>query len=134
MSFRYNPLTGNFDIAQDSGGSSASDVTATAFGVISALKVVYAISATQVAIADQLQPHKPIGVALNAAGDGDSITFRTFGEVEDASFLFAVNEPLFFNSVGSITNIPPSTGYHTEIGHGMGVGKIFVSIKNQITL
>lgn len=132
MGLKFNPLGDPFDLVNNK--PKAIDLNFIAGEVISALKVVYASNSTTVMIASTANSNKPIGIALNAAGLGDLVKVRTFGELLDGSFSFASDTPLFFNLVGTITSTNPSSGYHTEIGHGLGTGKIFVNIKNQITL
>lgn len=132
MGIKFNPLGDPFDLVNAK--PKAIDLNFIAGEVISAMKVVYALNPTTVMIASTASSFKPIGIALNAAGIGDLIKVRTFGELSDGTFSFASDTPLFFNLVGTVTSTNPTTGYHTEIGHALGTGKIFINIKNQITL
>lgn len=137
MGFKFNPITGQLDLVNPSTTTAVAefiDVTFNAAENISALKVVYADTATTVRVASSGSSNKPIGVATAAASIGNPVTIRTFGELSDASFLFAFDTPLFLNNVGSLSSTAVTSGYHTEIGHGLGTGKIFINIKNQITL
>ena len=138
MSYRFNPFTGQLDLVGNNGSTTVNadvvDVVFEAAEIIPALKVVYGSSPSQVSIASSLMPHKPLGLALNAALAGQSVTVRCFGEVSDLSFGFAVDEPLFCNALGNLSSTPVIVGYHTEVAHGLGAGKVFVNVKNQIVL
>jgi hypothetical protein len=137
MSFKFNPTTGNLDLVGDGSSTvvpSSVDVTLLAAEDISALKVVYADTPTSVRVASSNLDQKPIGVAMTAALSGQSVMIRCFGELADASFSFAANEPLFLNGIGNLSSVAAVSGYHVECAHGMGLGKVFVNVKNQITL
>jgi hypothetical protein len=132
MGIKFNPLGSPFDL--DSGKTKAIDLSKIAGQNISALKVIFGSSATNVLLANSNNDEQVLGVALNAANNGDLVLVRTFGELADPSFLFAPNEPLFFNNFGTITAAPPSSGFSTQIGHGLGAGKIFIKIGPQIVI
>jgi hypothetical protein len=138
MSYRFNPFTGQLDLVGSGGApivnADVVDVVFVAAEIIPALKVVYGSSPTEVSIASSTMDHKPLGLALNAAIIGQSVTVRCFGEVADLSFGFSANAPLFVNAIGNLVSTPVVTGYHTEVAHGLGVGKVFVNVKNQIAL
>lgn len=139
MSFKFNPFTGTFDIDNNDGGAGPGpstnflELTIPAGETISALKLVYEDSG-QLFYASNLLDHRPIGVSLSAGNIGENITVITFGEIDDPSFLFASNETLFLNGIGTISSSPPSAGNLIEIGYGLGSGRIFLNIKQQIVL
>ena len=139
MSFKFNPTTSQLDLVGSSAAAAdvtAIDLTFVANETISALKVVYAVSETDVGVCDSdvLAKSQALGVALNAATIGQPVAVRTFGLLEDVSFLFLPGDELFVSSNGSITDNPVSTGFHIEIGHSLGTGKIFVQVRRPITL
>ena len=136
MGFKFNPFTGSFDIDTSGSGGPVQnflELNIPAGETISALKVVYEDNG-ELFLANNLLDHRPIGISLSAGNVGDSITVITFGEVADASFLFASNETLFLNGSGSISSVSPLSGYLIELGYGLGNGKIFLNIKQQIVL
>lgn len=103
----------------------------------SALRVVRAIDQDTVGIA---QPSLPIenatalGVTSNSVLTGKEGEIITFGELEDPFFNFPASQPLFLGNDGLITATPPTMGVLTQIGHGMGPGKIFINIQDPICL
>lgn len=111
-------------------------VTKIADESISALRVVAAVSETNVALADKdsFQDAKALGVSINAANTGENVKVVTFGEIKDSFFNFPLNEPLFLGDNGVITDIAPSDVFNTTIGHSLGPGAIFVNIREPIEL
>lgn len=141
MSYQYNPLTGQLDLNTKSGGSNPSDGEKvqkiyTASEDISALRMVRAQTPTSVSIADKdlLEDARAMGISINAATTGNDVTVVTFGQVDDASFLFSANDCLFLGDDGAITDIPPTTGHNVPIGFGLGNGSIFIDIDNLTVL
>ncbi len=128
-------LTNPEDIA--GGGSAANLETRNAGEVLSALKCVYAFDANTVKSAsssDTIAEAMVIGVAITAAGLNESMQFQTHGTLRDTSFTFAANEPLYVSPTGTLTNVPPITGYQTQVGTSQGAGSIFINIQDTITL
>lgn len=137
MSFKFNPITGNLDLVGDSSAASTPsvvDATYEAAESISALKAVYLDSPSTVRVATSGADVKPIGVAITAASAGAAVAVRVFGQLDDAAFTFAVNDHLFVSPTGSLTTSAPTTGFLTEVAHAVGIGSIFVNVKNQIVL
>jgi hypothetical protein len=83
---------------------------------------------------DTYNNSKVIGITLEAGGIGDEVTILLFGKLDDVSFTFPVNDSLFLSASGAITNVPPTSGTSTLVGHSLGVGSIFVKIERPITL
>lgn len=140
MSYKFNPFTGTLDYFDTDGGSSTPSPniteTKTASETISALKLVTAIDATQVEVAekDNYPNSKVLGLALTAANIGEQVEVLLFGKHTDASFTFTLNEPLFLTSAGVISSIAPTTEFSVNIGHSLGAGAIFIDIQEQIEL
>lgn len=103
---------------------------------ISALKVVYLDSNTTCALSDNSDFYRATscGVAINAGTNGDIVKILSFGIIEDSSFAFGINEPIYLSSNGAITSTAPATGILTKIGYGLGLGAIYVKIEKPITL
>lgn len=137
MAYIINPFTGDLvpSIA-DAVSAKTLILEKEASESISALKLVYLDSSLSCSLADSSISGKinSCGVSINAGILGDIIKILSFGIIEDASFLFGVNEPLYLGTNGEITNIPPTTGYLTKIGYGLGAGSIYIKIEKPITL
>lgn len=135
MSLRFNPFTGNLDFDTKTGGSAPSDGEKvqkdfTAGEDISALRMVKYDDPSTVSLADKdlITDAQTIGMAITAATTGNTVSVVTFGQVDDASFMFPVNTCLFLGDDGAITDIPPTTGHNVPIGIGLGNGSIFIDI------
>jgi hypothetical protein len=103
---------------------------------ISALTCVYLDSNTTCSAADNSINTTAIveGISLNAGSTGSIIKILSFGVLEDASFIFGLNVPLFLGLNGAITSTPPAIGFLSRIGYGLGPGSIRVKIESPITL
>jgi len=79
---------------------------------------------------------KVTAVALNSGNTGALITCLLFGILEDPSFNFPMNEPLFLQDNGTIGITAPTTvgKFITDIGYSLGTGAIFINIKNPIEI
>jgi len=79
---------------------------------------------------------KVIGIALNDGVMGEKIRILLFGVAEDASFTFAINEPLFLQSDSTIGLTAPiaSGEFITEVGQSLGTGSIFINVSNPIEI
>ena len=75
-----------------------------------------------------------LGISIQAGLTGQDIAVLLFGKIEDASFNFPLNEPLFLDLNGVITSTPPTTDFSVNIGHSLGLGAIFIDIKEPIEL
>ena len=99
---------------------------------ISALQLVSATSSTQVGVADvtTLAEATVLGIATIAGTTLSEERITILGVVEDASFTYPVNTPLFLGAGGTITDTPTTTvgQFVTQIGYSLGSGAIFISI------
>jgi len=75
-----------------------------------------------------------IGITRTSALDGDKIKYQIVGKFEDSSLNFNLNEALYLGTNGNITNIAPSIGYRTQLGHSLGNGAMFINIQEPIEL
>jgi len=135
MSFKFNPLSGEFDFFEAAGVPRLTDKRICG-ETISALKLITAQDNTNVLLSDNdlYVNAKVLGISLTAGNIGDEIDVLLFGKHEDAAFNFTLNEPLFLSANGVITETPPSTNFSTTIGHSLGAGAIFINIKEPIQL
>lgn len=103
---------------------------------ISALNVLYLSSSTECLKADNslIGTATVAGIATNGGITGAMIRILSFGIVEDPSFLFGVNDPLYLGASGGIISIAPVSGVLTKIGYGLGVGSIYIKVEKPIIL
>lgn len=137
MAYTLNPFTGDLiPSITDAISAKTLILEKEASENISALKLVYLDSSLSCSLADNSISGKvnSCGISINAGILGDTIKILSFGILEDASFLFGVNEPLYLDINGGLTNVPPTTGYLTKIGYGLGAGSIYIKIEKPITL
>lgn len=113
-------------------------ITRIAQEAILAQDVVKAFSATHVelATADATREDATIiGIADNDANIGESVNVVLLGVVTNAAFtIFNVNDPLFLDVDGGITNIKRSSGFHTIVGKSVGGTDILFQPSNPITI
>lgn len=75
-----------------------------------------------------------IGISITGALSGNTVKYQIDGRLEDSSFNFPLNDPLFLGTDGVITNTPPVTGHNTRLGLSLGVGAIQIEIQMPIIL
>lgn len=75
-----------------------------------------------------------IGVSITGNTNGNVIKYKIAGKLEDSSFSFPVNDPIYLGSDGAITNTPPTIGHSTRLGSSLGVGAIQIEIEEPIIL
>lgn len=141
--YKFNPFTGTLDRVGSDSGSNNDDIaeklelTKIAAENISALNVVRLNTDTTVSLAvnDTFTNAQAIGIALNAGNVGQSVTIHLFGVLSDPFFNFVANEPIYLDSVsGNITAVPPTSGFVSVLGHGLGPGGIWVQIEEPIAI
>lgn len=135
MAFKFNPLTGQLDIAGQAAANES--ITKIATETISALKVIYYSSSTECRVSDNNSYIQSVstGIALNAGLSGAVISILTEGVLSDPSFLYTLNQPLFLGTNGLIQTAQPASGsYLTQIGFGLGAGSIYIRIGNPKSL
>lgn len=141
MGYVFNPFTGNFDFVGDQqalASAVALKITRTAGEDILTGDALVAINNTTVGLATNdstAQDATVLGFADHAALTGEQITITLMGVISDTSFsVFTVNSLLFLDVAGAITDVRPTTGYLTTIGHSLGSNDIFVSIQKPVKL
>ncbi len=105
-------------------------------GTVSAIKAIYkTINGIAHGDADvSYETATIIGISITGATTGNVVKYQIDGRLEDSSFNFPLNDPLYLGSDGSITNTPPSTGHRTRLGTSLGVGAIQIEIEEPIIL
>ena len=106
--------------------------------VISALRAV-TLNANQEVFLGQkntvYSEAKVLGISTTAAVAGNTVNVQTFGILDDPSFNFPLNDPLFLDNNGFITNVPPVPGeFLVEVGNSLGAGSIFVRVQEPTEL
>lgn len=75
-----------------------------------------------------------IGISITGATNGNLVKYQIDGRLEDSSFNFPLNDPLYLGSNGSITNTAPTTGHRTRLGTSLGIGAMQIEIEEPIIL
>lgn len=76
-----------------------------------------------------------LGIALNDAVEEENVTVLILGVLTDPLFSsFSVNEPLFLDLDGGITNTRPTTKFLTYLGKHLGGNDILVNVSSPISL
>ena len=57
-----------------------------------------------------------IGITITSALFGEEIVVQKKGDIKNTSWLFDLDESIFFNSFGNITQTPPSVGFSQKVG------------------
>ncbi len=129
----YNTIV---DSGTGSGDASAVKSTKIAGEDLSALKVVALSSANEVVLADKATCGEALayGVTLTAGIMGANVEVLNQGILEDPFFSYPLNDILFLDSSGNITNVAPTTGFSLIIGKSLGPGSIYVDIDVPIEL
>lgn len=103
--------------------------------------LVRAFSPGRVTVADPTSNRESaevLGLALNDAADTENVEVLILGIITDSLFsVFAVNEVLFLDDAGGITNVrptKPSKNYLVNVGKALGSNEIFVNVQQPITL
>jgi hypothetical protein len=105
-------------------------------GNISAVRAIYK-TVNGVKLADDNTSYSEasvIGVSITGALSGDSVKYKTIGKLNDSSFSFPVNDPIYLGSNGALTNTPPTIGFRTLIGTSNGLGEIQINIQEPIII
>jgi len=105
-------------------------------GAVSAIKAIYkTINGISQADKDiNLAEATVIGISITGNTSGNQVKYQIIGRLEDSSFNFPLNDPLYLGNNGSITNVAPTTGYRTQIGSSLGTGAIKIQLEEPIEL
>lgn len=75
-----------------------------------------------------------IGVAINAVRIGEVVHVRTYGEFTDPALSLTPGKPVYFDTLGRLTNAVPVTGFIQCIGTAITATKVQINICSPITL
>ncbi|HOT31907.1 MAG TPA: hypothetical protein PLQ61_06885 [Bacteroidales bacterium] len=71
--------------------------------------------------------NRPIGISNNASVEGGNVTVVFYGEMEEVSWNWDTDKPIFFNSEGELTQTEPTEGFSCIIGTPITATEIFVN-------
>ena len=133
-----NDFDTDWGVATEAESARLLRVTVKAGQTVSALKLVRFTDPDYVEHADcfsTFEDSNATGVSLNGGPVNTDIDITLFGRIEDPSFTFPLNAPLFLGANGEIVLLPPiGAVYNMQIGKSLGNGSIFVDIKEPILL
>ncbi len=112
------------------GPSGAEALTRTALGSVQAFYVVSSINATQVAHTDPSSLESitsSLGISLQSATNGNSVDIKTNGVVNENSWSWTPDLPVFVGSGGQLTQTAPSSGYLRRVGVALSATSIAIS-------
>lgn len=74
--------------------------------------------------------NKPLGISSNASAEGEEINIVFFGEMEESSWNWDINKPIWIGLNGLLTQIVPVSGFSCIIAKPITATKIFVKKEN----
>lgn len=77
---------------------------------------------------------KVLGMTTGAANIGDLSTIQTGGEITEPSWDWVLNTPVCLSTNGLLTQTQPLTGFIQIIGFPITTTKIFINLREPITL
>jgi hypothetical protein len=80
--------------------------------------------------------HTCIGISFNAAAVAANVTVKSGGFLEDSSFAFQVDKPVYIGAGGVLTQVPPQAPakFSSRIGVAVSITKFFIQIERPILL
>lgn len=75
-----------------------------------------------------------IGIAVTSASIGNAVTVRPLGDLADAFFSAPNGASYFVSPSGQLTDVPPVSGFLTEVARSTGVGSVFIQPRRTIVL
>lgn len=120
----------------DDGTLPAQTESAVAGTNLSALRVVRGTDASTVVYCtlDAADIGTALGVTVSAATAGGAVSVLTAGIMEDSSWNWNTNLPVYLGADGVLTQTVPASGYHQVIGTPESPIKLKVSIQQPIRL
>jgi hypothetical protein len=78
--------------------------------------------------------YKVVGITRGASNSGDNVEIQTYGLMTEQSWNWIAGQPVFLDTNGLLTQIPPTNGFLLVIAEALTSTDIFISIKNPIVL
>ena len=118
------------------GGGGASSVIETANSNLSGGKVVQIVGSDLVDYADKDSPSvgNVLGITLNAALQGDSVSVQMVGEITEPTWSWTLGSPIFLGNTGQMTQVVPTSGYLMQVAVPVSATKVNVAILPAILL
>lgn len=117
-------------------GGASVETLKNASGAVGGLRAVYAVDLNTVAHASAsvlLQAQTVIGVSKGAAVSGDPVQVVQLGEIVDPSWSWS-DGPVYLGENGLLTQTPPASGQHLQIGVATAPTNLYVKLGDVITL
>lgn len=118
-------------------GASAGTITMLADGAISGHRLVKTTTSGKVGYAssiDLASANNILGMTLNAAADGDTLTVIQSGKVTEPSWTFTPDTHLFCGVDGTLTQTQPATGFSLVVGIALSPTELLLGIKQPIVI
>lgn len=100
-------------------------------------RVVYIDSLSQVQYASSDMPshsRKVVGITTGAGSVATPINIQVNGEIEEMSWNWNINAPIYLGINGALTQVVPETGFILIVAQPITNTKILVSIREPIIL
>lgn len=91
-------------------------------------KAVYADNTTMTHV------NKVLGMTVGSAVTDVAIDILRWGELEEPSWSWTLDTPIFLSTNGLLTQTPPSTGFSQIIGFPVSATKAYISLREPIIL
>lgn len=75
-----------------------------------------------------------LGITTKAVGAGVSVPVQTMGLMEESSWSWTPDLPIFLSNAGLMTQVAPSTGFIIIVGKAVSATEIYIGIKMPIVL
>ena len=142
MGYTINPFTGLFESKSEATAINDSatklKITRLASEEIFTDDVVKAFSSTHCAVSNantNADNATVLGIAENDAAIGEDVDIVLLGVISSTSFsVFSLNDPLFLDLDGTITNTKRTSGYHVVIGDSLGGNDIMFRPEKPVTI
>jgi hypothetical protein len=101
---------------------------------ISALKCVQGDSDSKIYICSNIDAFAVMGVAISSATIGGMVNVRTSGLLEDSSWNWIEDIPIFCSTDGILSQTPPTEGYMVQMGVPKTPTSMVINIQKAVKL
>jgi len=118
-------------------GSGVNTITRPAATALGGHRVVIINASGKAAYADKSQPthvYAILGVTTGAAEQDADVEVQTFGEMQEPSFNWTLNQEIFLGANGQMTQTPPSSGFQRVIGFPLATDTLFIDLNTPVVL
>lgn len=117
------------------GGGSTDTLRLNAVGPISGHRAIRSDGAGRAVYASNDEPASAsgvLGVSLNAALDGDPVLIQFASRIDEPSWSWTPNQPVFCGPAGLLTQVAPTQGFVLVVGVAITPTALVVDIKQPI--